>query len=194
MVGSSGVGKRHACEEGWQNVKGAKQKEFTISFRYILLSERASTSHWSVADGEHELGSDRRKLVSIFYQWTSRCNNTSNSTSSVLSFSLRPFLLALLPLPPAHFPSVFLLHTFCTFKMSFCVHSLSLASWDLYSQIWVWIMFVWSSLWSLNSLQVADFLWPRALGDELKRKLNCTVYIEEMPGKNVSAWVLQRKN
>ena len=28
---------------------------------------------------------------------------------------------------------------------------------------------------------------PRALGDELKRKLNCTVYIEDMPGKNAVA-------
>ena len=27
-------------------------------------------------------------------------------------------------------------------------------------------------------------LLPRALGDELKKKLNCTVYIEDMPGKN----------
>ena len=31
----------------------------------------------------------------------------------------------------------------------------------------------------------------RALGDELKRKLNCTVYIEEMPGKNVKEKMLQ---
>ncbi|CAJ1345542.1 unnamed protein product [Effrenium voratum] len=32
---------------------------------------------------------------------------------------------------------------------------------------------------------------PEALGDELKRKLNCTVYIEEMPGKNVKEKMLQ---
>ena len=31
----------------------------------------------------------------------------------------------------------------------------------------------------------------RALGDELKRKLNCTVYIEEMPGKNALAWAIE---
>ena len=29
------------------------------------------------------------------------------------------------------------------------------------------------------------------MGDELKRKLNCTVYIEEMPGKNVKEKMLQ---
>jgi len=32
---------------------------------------------------------------------------------------------------------------------------------------------------------------PEALGDELKKKLNCTVYIEEMPGKNVKEKMLQ---
>mmetsp|Transcript_55835 Transcript_55835/g.130373 ORF Transcript_55835/g.130373 Transcript_55835/m.130373 type:complete len:560 (-) Transcript_55835:34-1713(-) len=32
---------------------------------------------------------------------------------------------------------------------------------------------------------------PEALGDELKRKLNCTVYIEDMPGKNVKEKMLQ---
>ena len=192
MVESSGVGKRHACEEGWQNVKGAKQKEFTISFRYILLSERASTSHWSVANGEHELGSDRGKLVSIFYQWTSRCNNTSNPTSSVLSFQSPTFPVG--PSTPStcafsfRFPSAHLRWVFVSIVWAW-LHEI----WSGY-QVWVWIMFFWSSLWSLNSLQVTDFLWPRALGDELKRKLNCTVYIEEMPGKNVSAWVLQRKN
>ena len=35
-------------------------------------------------------------------------------------------------------------------------------------------------------LSFEDTCKPRALGDELKRKLNCTVYIEDMPGKN--AW------
>jgi len=32
---------------------------------------------------------------------------------------------------------------------------------------------------------------PEAMGDELKRKLNCTVYIEDMPGKNVKEKMLQ---
>lgn len=124
MVESSGVGKRHACEEGWQNVKGAKQKEFTISFRYILLSERASTSHWSVANGEHELGSDRGKLVSIFYQWTSRCNNTSNSTSSVLSFQSPTF-----PVGPST-PST------CAFSFRFPSAHLR---WVFVSIVWAWL-------------------------------------------------------
>ncbi|CAE7832353.1 Eif2d [Symbiodinium sp. CCMP2592] len=34
-------------------------------------------------------------------------------------------------------------------------------------------------------------LAPEALGDELKKKLNCTVYIEDMPGKNVKEKMLQ---
>ena len=131
MVESSGVAKWNAREEGMTTCWGReneKYKEITISFRCILLSERTTTSHWSVADGEHEPGYNRRRLASILYQLTPRCNNTSNSTLNAFPFHSSTFPVG--PCTPSTFAFSFCFPHVLTSEMS-SVKNPGLRSWRL---------------------------------------------------------------